>query len=1228
MIFIYWSYQVNGGSSVKRQGIHSDVVRVCVTMSGSGGGCSSSSGGGSASSKVSSLTSLFEKDKNSNVIGQQNPGKKVEPVKGGAAAGGQSERCAVAKSTTNAAGSSSTSGPKTVQQSLATSTSGSNKYLIPDFRSTVTEYRPTTENSVSGKVFKAVRSYESSHERSLYLYGKKKMLSTSDIIGSEKSFNYRDFFPCKIEGPPLEHTSSADNLLVPQKPKVKKLILQRKCSLEDTYRSPEHNDLKECEFIMGRLADTKLKELRNMFEKSVGLADDRPIPKSPLTNAKTATLGHQKTSKSSMKSLTLDASYRTPSFSISNHKPVQFGPVPFSQDKMNIFKNIKFEIDSLTLSVGTRSLDGLNQSSETSVAGRTSKSKFAENSSPKRHVLNNYRPADLPPLYRMRSSSPLSSSSSTSSSCSVERSNVSYKKRASYENVNPSENCISKSRVSSTSDSDPYQKMENLSLDGTSKAYDTDVYDDVSNTVHTDLEADQRKWKLIVSSRHYGSETNGDFPENSYNSVEDDDGDHYELIEPYSIKCQQYSDSTMKKSEEINGGPPPIPPRDRISEAPPLPPRKHEDTVNLRTIVPPTKRTSQIFRNDNYLHGQIIDSSSSESVSSVSSAPVVPPGNKPSEIDGKKLNSRYSGDYLSMSGPLFSKSPSEASITSVGPPFQDLQPEYTEDSLYGVSQDRYSSCFEMEPLYQFCGADTLKKTRERLSNRGSHIYCEIGETEQDESLPEEIPTTIPSGTQDSSSSRSSQLGCEFLRPNSQRTLWHEMPQVKNSNILDTISDSERKCQEAIFEVITSEASYLKSLNILMNTFLFSPQFSDKSDKSVLIRQERHELFSNIGAVRETSEKLLADLEARWKKSPLIHDICDIITKHVHQGTFNVYIRYCTNMTYQERMYNKLMKRVEFVSALKEIERNDICQRLPMKTFLLLPMQRITRIPLLIDSICHRLDSASDQYKSAIQARSAINKIVKQCNDGARQMERMEELIAIKSQLQFKVKEFPLISASRYLVKKGEVTEIVSDSNTKNIFKRSKPTKNPLYLFLFNDILLVTKKRGNHYDVVDYCWRAFLDSQHIRDPDKCKLLPQGVPQGARYLMLLVMFENCESRRVEMVLAHNSENDCERWLDVVTSVTVEGNERIYAQWDCPQVQAISRYEAREGDELSLEENDMITVLRKLNDGWYYGEKSDDSEMGWFPAEATKEIDSEHIRARNLRLKYQVEGHIEVE
>ena len=61
--------------------------------------------------------------------------------------------------------------------------------------------------------------------------------------------------------------------------------------------------------------------------------------------------------------------------------------------------------------------------------------------------------------------------------------------------------------------------------------------------------------------------------------------------------------------------------------------------------------------------------------------------------------------------------------------------------------------------------------------------------------------------------------------------------------------------QAMFEIITSEASYLKSLNILINIFLMSQEFSaEHSDKCVINRQERHVLFSNIGAVREASER--------------------------------------------------------------------------------------------------------------------------------------------------------------------------------------------------------------------------------------------------------------------------------------------------------------------------------------------------------------------------------------
>ena len=61
--------------------------------------------------------------------------------------------------------------------------------------------------------------------------------------------------------------------------------------------------------------------------------------------------------------------------------------------------------------------------------------------------------------------------------------------------------------------------------------------------------------------------------------------------------------------------------------------------------------------------------------------------------------------------------------------------------------------------------------------------------------------------------------------------------------------------QSMFEIITSEASYLKSLNVLIDVFLMSPEFSSEmSDRCVITRNERHVLFSNVGAIREASEK--------------------------------------------------------------------------------------------------------------------------------------------------------------------------------------------------------------------------------------------------------------------------------------------------------------------------------------------------------------------------------------
>lgn len=124
--------------------------------------------------------------------------------------------------------------------------------------------------------------------------------------------------------------------------------------------------------------------------------------------------------------------------------------------------------------------------------------------------------------------------------------------------------------------------------------------------------------------------------------------------------------------------------------------------------------------------------------------------------------------------------------------------------------------------------------------------------------------------------------------------------------IETIPPVQRKLQEAMFELITSEASYLRSLNVLTTHFIQSQEFSGDSSTAepLLSRLERHTLFSDIVPVRECSEALLADLEKRWQENVFIREICDILLEHASKH-FEVYIKYCTNQLYQERMLKEL-----------------------------------------------------------------------------------------------------------------------------------------------------------------------------------------------------------------------------------------------------------------------------------------------------------------------------------
>ncbi|XP_040843738.1 rho guanine nucleotide exchange factor 16 [Ochotona curzoniae] len=435
--------------------------------------------------------------------------------------------------------------------------------------------------------------------------------------------------------------------------------------------------------------------------------------------------------------------------------------------------------------------------------------------------------------------------------------------------------------------------------------------------------------------------------------------------------------------------------------------------------------------------------------------------------------------------------------------------------------------------------------------------------------------------------------------------WSQLPEVVELGILDKLSPEERKRQEAIFEILTSEFSYLHSLGILVAEFLHSSEL-----RATMTHTDHHHLFSNIQDVLAASRRFFEDLERRHKEQVWVEDISDILEEHAEHH-FHPYVAYCTNEVYQQRALQRLTSsNAAFREVLQAIERRPACGGLPMISFLILPMQRVTRLPLLTDTLCLKTEGHPERYKAASRALKAISKLVKQCNEGAHSMERMEQLCMLQSQLDFgKVKSLPLISSSRWLLKRGELWVVEEAGLLRKL--ASRPS---LHLFVFNDVLLVTKRKSEEsYAVQDHAHMEHVQVTRL-EPSEASLPGGGRGSSVPHPFQLLLLQNSEGRQEQLLLSADSASDRARWITALTY-----KER---QWhsssnkgELPQAEITKAYFAKQTDEVTLQQADVVLVLQE-EDGWLYGERLRDGETGWFPEEFAHRITSRVAVESNVR------------
>ncbi|XP_016999832.2 rho guanine nucleotide exchange factor 5 isoform X2 [Drosophila takahashii] len=530
------------------------------------------------------------------------------------------------------------------------------------------------------------------------------------------------------------------------------------------------------------------------------------------------------------------------------------------------------------------------------------------------------------------------------------------------------------------------------------------------------------------------------------------------------------------------------------------------------------------------------------------------------------------------------------------------------------------SLFSNEPLYQMYSAAKLESiTRDLEAHGSSDGYEEIGQhaKAKKEPLAKPRPTAL-----------------QLVEPKNgpSRTLWCEIPEVIHSCILPTLTSRERSLQEAKFEIITSEASYLKSLNLLRRHFMNHSAFVDTS---VLSAKDRKALFSYIVPVHECSERLLTELEACWQDNIMLLGLSRCIYE-IAERHFHVYVAFCEHQGRMDRTLRRLKESKDslaFQQHLERLEASPSCCGLNLHSFLMLPMQRITRLPLLIDAVFSKESPLNrEEYEGWKLTLALVQKLVGQCNEAANRWEQAFELERIARQLEFPshVRALAIApvgvpragSKPRYLVKRGELTHLMWRGEDAKLTFGKRLTKASIYAFLFSDLLLLCKRRGeSSFTVFDYCPRSMLT---LAAGDSLPQLPTKdlKDQVGKNLILMTLLENSDRKTVELVLSCPSVSDQQRWLQAMRPPEAETpGEKLYESWDCPQVVAKHGYESDEPDVLQLELGDVVNVSRKLPDGWYQGERIRDGAVGWFPGSYTEELNSAHVRARNLKQRHRL-------
>ncbi|XP_043521564.1 intersectin-1 isoform X12 [Frieseomelitta varia] len=215
-----------------------------------------------------------------------------------------------------------------------------------------------------------------------------------------------------------------------------------------------------------------------------------------------------------------------------------------------------------------------------------------------------------------------------------------------------------------------------------------------------------------------------------------------------------------------------------------------------------------------------------------------------------------------------------------------------------------------------------------------------------------------------------------------------MSNEMTTNLLMAGLDSiERKRQEYIKELITTEQAYIEDMRLVHEVFE-----KPLIESLVLTVDEVDKIFVNWRDIIACNDNFLRTLRIRRDNSEggIVRMIGDILCENIPR--MSAYIRFCSCQISAAVYLQRLTETMpEFVKVAQVCQQDPRTKGMPLSSFLIKPMQRITKYPLIIGKILEHtpIDHPDRQYLQ--EALAKAEEFCTQVNEGVREKENSDRL---------------------------------------------------------------------------------------------------------------------------------------------------------------------------------------------------------------------------------------------